>query len=112
MKKLNVAIIGQGRSGKDIHGLYFRSESNAYFDVKYVVDLDAHRRSVSEDIYPGCRTFSDYTELFDIEDIDFVVYCTYSTLHFITLSPRICSCTAKTSSLKNTLRERAMSAMS
>ncbi len=66
MKKLNVAIIGQGRSGKDIHGLYFRSESNAYFDVKYVV--------VSEDIYPGCRTFSDYTELFDIEDADLIVF--------------------------------------
>lgn len=82
MKKLNVAIIGQGRSGKDIHGLYFRSESNAYFDVKYVVDLDAHRRSVSEDIYPGCRTFSDYTELFDIEDADLVVNCTYSNLHY------------------------------
>ena len=26
MKKLNVAIIGQGRSGRDIHGAFFKSE--------------------------------------------------------------------------------------
>ena len=28
MKKLNVAIIGQGRSGRDIHGAFFKSEYN------------------------------------------------------------------------------------
>ena len=38
MKKLNVAIIGQGRSGKDIHGKYFRSEDNTHYTVKYVVE--------------------------------------------------------------------------
>ena len=36
MKKLNVAIIGQGRSGKNIHGKYFRGETNLYYNVKYV----------------------------------------------------------------------------
>ena len=82
VKKQNVAIIGQGRSGKNIHGAYFRSESNAYYCVKYVVDLDAFRRSVAEDIYPGCKTFSDYTELYGLEDIDLVVNCTYSNLHY------------------------------
>lgn len=29
-KKLNLAIIGQGRSGKDIHGAYYISERNKY----------------------------------------------------------------------------------
>ena len=28
MKKLNVAIIGQGRSGRDIHGSYFLSDAS------------------------------------------------------------------------------------
>ena len=82
MKKLNLAIIGQGRSGKDIHGLYYRSEANKYYNVKYVVDQDEHRRAVSEQIYPGCKTFSDYRELFKIDDIDVVVNATYSDVHY------------------------------
>lgn len=82
MKKLNVAIIGQGRSGKNIHGKYFRSDANTYYNVKYVVDQDAFRREVAEQIYPGCTTFADYTQLFALDDIDLVVNSTYSDLHY------------------------------
>lgn len=82
MKKLNVAIIGQGRSGKNIHGKYFRSDANTYYNVKYVVDEDAFRRTVAEQIYPGCTTFSDYTQLLLLDDIDLVVNSTYSDLHY------------------------------
>ena len=82
MKKLNLAIIGQGRSGKDIHGRYYRSDDNEYFNVKYVIDEDEHRRCVAEEIYPGCKTFSDYRELSGLEDVDLVVNSTYSELHY------------------------------
>lgn len=41
MKKLNIAIIGQGRSGRDIHGRYFKSEANTLFNVVVVVEYDA-----------------------------------------------------------------------
>ena len=82
MKQLNVAIIGQGRSGKLIHGEYFRSESNQYYKVKYVVDADAFRRSVAENIYPGCKTFADYRELFACDDIDLVVNASFSQMHY------------------------------
>ncbi len=82
MKKLNLAIIGQGRSGKNIHGKYYRSESNLYYNVKYVVDADEFRRSVAEEIYPGCRTFADHRELFTLDDIDLVVNSTYSEMHY------------------------------
>ena len=82
MKKLNVAIIGQGRSGKDIHGKYYRSEDNKYYNVKYVVDADEFRRGVAEEIYPGCKTFSDYTELFAFDDIDLVVNASFSQMHY------------------------------
>ena len=82
MKKLNVAIIGQGRSGKDIHGKYFRGGDNEFYNVKYVVDADAFRREVSEKIYPGCKTFENYNELFNIDDIDLVVNSTYSEMHY------------------------------
>ena len=82
MKKLNLAIIGQGRSGKNIHGNYYRSESNKYYTVKYVVDFDERRRKVAEEIYPGCTAIADYTELYGKEDIDLVVNATYSETHY------------------------------
>ena len=82
MKKLNVAIIGQGRSGKDIHGKYFRTEDNQFYCVKYVVDKDPFRRGVAEEIHPGCKTFADYTELYALDDIDLVVNATYSEMHY------------------------------
>jgi len=82
MKKLNLAIIGQGRSGKNIHGKYYRSDANIYYNVKYVVDADEFRRGVAEEIYPGCRTFADYRELFNLDDIDLVVNSTYSDMHY------------------------------
>ena len=82
MKKLNLAIIGQGRSGKDIHGKYYRSEDNQYYTVKYVVDADEFRRGVAEEIYPGCKTFASYQELFALDDIDIVVNASYSEMHY------------------------------
>ena len=82
MKKLKVAIIGQGRSGKDIHGRYYRSEDNQYYTVKYVVDADAFRREVSEKIYPDCQTFENYEALFACDDVDLVVNASYSEMHY------------------------------
>lgn len=82
MKKLNLAVIGQGRSGKDIHGVYYRSEDNLYYNVKYVVDMDEHRREVAREIFPGCTTFADYHELFACKDIDVVVNASYSEMHY------------------------------
>ena len=81
MKKLNVAIIGQGRSGKDIHGTYFRSENNKYYNVKYVVEFEKHRREIAEKIFPGCVTLEKYTELFD-KDVDLIVNASYSDMHY------------------------------
>ncbi len=82
MKKLNLAIIGQGRSGKDIHGTYYRSEDNKYYNVRYVVDMDEGSRKRAEELYPGCKTFADYRELFNLKDIDVVVNAAYSDMHF------------------------------
>ena len=82
MKKLNVAIIGQGRSGRNIHGTYFKSEANTNYVVKYVVDKDPFRRERAEQEYEGCKTFATYQELFGIKDIDLVVNASYSEMHY------------------------------
>ena len=82
MKKLNVAIIGQGRSGRNIHGKYFLSDDNTLYNVKYVVETDARRREMAEETFAGCKTFATYQELFDIKDIDLVVNASYSQMHY------------------------------
>ncbi len=82
MKKLNIAIIGQGRSGKNIHGAYYISERNEYYNVKYVVDADEFRREVSKKRYEGCIALADYRELFNYKDIDLVVNASFSQDHF------------------------------
>ena len=82
MKKLKLAIIGQGRSGKNIHGSYYRSENNVYYNVGYVVEKDDLLRNLSKELYPGCITLKDYTELFNYDDIDLVVNASYSDMHY------------------------------
>ena len=81
MKKLKLAIIGQGRSGMQIHGAYYTSDYNKYYDVAYVVDFDEKMREKAKVLYPGCETLSDWREIFD-KDVDIVVNASYSEMHF------------------------------
>jgi len=80
-KKLNVAIIGQGRSGFDIHGRYFLSEQNTHYKVVAVVDAIEERRTYAQKSF-GCTVYSDYRELFPRKDIDVVINATFSYLHY------------------------------
>ncbi len=82
MKDMRVAVIGQGRSGRDIHGAYFKSEKNEHYEVVAVVELDPARRELAKTEYPGASVISDYTELYGRDDIDLVVNATYSQDHY------------------------------
>ena len=64
-KKLRVAIIGQGRSGRDIHGSYFLSEKNRSYEVVAVVELIEERRERARKEYgDSCEILSDYKALY------------------------------------------------
>ena len=63
MKKLRLAVIGQGRSGRDIHGNFYHSEANKWYDVVAVVELDPARREQALREFPGCRVYEKYTDL-------------------------------------------------
>ena len=80
MDKLNVAIIGQGRSGRDIHGAFFKSSQNTLFNVVAVVDAIEERRQRAKEEY-GCAVYDDYRRLFDVPGIDLVVNSTFSHMH-------------------------------
>ncbi len=84
MKKLSLAIIGQGRSGRDIHGKFLRSEGNILYDVRYVVEADAQRRERAMEEYPGCKVFESYERLLELSDIDLVVNASFSEMHYET----------------------------
>lgn len=81
MKKLNVALIGYGRSGWGIHGAFLRSESNDICNVVACVEFDPARREAMKNDF-GCDVYSDYTQLFGRTDIDFVISATYSDHHY------------------------------
>ncbi len=81
MKKIKLAIIGQGRSGRDIHGAFFRGEKNVKYDVVAIVELDEARRELATKEYPGATILDDYTKLYDM-DVDLVVNATYSNDHY------------------------------
>ena len=80
-KKLNIAIIGQGRSGMDIHGKYFLSDGGREkYNVVAVVEWDDARRARAKEVF-GCDVYSDYRELFSRNDIDVVTNATFSYCH-------------------------------
>ncbi len=79
MKQLNVAIIGQGRSGYSIHAAHLLKDTER-FKVKYVIDPIEHMRKNAEEKF-GCKTFTDHTPLFDKKDIDLVINASPSHLH-------------------------------
>ena len=81
MKKMRVAIIGQGRSGRNIHGRFFKSQNNDFCEVVCIVEKDEERRAKAA-LEFGCDTVSDYTELFGRNDIDVVVNASYSQMHY------------------------------
>ena len=82
MRKLRVAVIGQGRSGRNIHGSFFKSQSNEVVDVVTVVELDPERRERALEEYPGCSVLADSRDLFGRDDLDLVVNATYSEMHY------------------------------
>ncbi|MBO6157850.1 MAG: Gfo/Idh/MocA family oxidoreductase [Firmicutes bacterium] len=83
MDRLRIAIIGQGRSGRDIHGAYLHTdEAKKLFEVAAIVDEIEERRERARKEWPGIPVFSSYQALLDRKDqIDLVVNSTYSYQH-------------------------------
>lgn len=80
MKKIRVAVIGYGRSGRNIH-THLLSQLPDLFEVIAYVDADEQRREMIH-AETGLTAMSDYTELIDKKDsFDLVVNATFTHDH-------------------------------
>jgi predicted dehydrogenase len=80
MKQLRVVILGQGRSGRDIHGLHLKKDTERFKVVGVVDPMEIRRNRAAQEF--GCETFSDYKQLFGRTDIDLIINATPSHLHY------------------------------
>ncbi|MCS6860073.1 MAG: Gfo/Idh/MocA family oxidoreductase, partial [Abditibacteriales bacterium] len=79
MQTLRVAILGQGRSGRDIHGAYL-SRDKERFQIVAAVDPLPERRARAQAEY-GCEVYADHIPLLTRDDLDLVINATPSRLH-------------------------------
>lgn len=80
MKQLKVVIMGQGRSGRDIHGLHLKKDTARFKVIGVVEPIEERRNRAAQEF--NCETFTEYKELFGRTDIDLVINATPSILHF------------------------------
>ena len=76
---IRVAVLGQGRSGLDIHCRYFKTVPHKY-QIVAVADLLGDRRQRAQGEM-GCDAYADYHDLLARSDIDLVVNALPSHLH-------------------------------
>ncbi|MBP1989467.1 Gfo/Idh/MocA family protein [Paenibacillus eucommiae] len=77
---LKVGIIGQGRSGRDIHANHLIHMSD-YYQITAVVDLLQERRESAIQRF-GCRAYETYEAMVEQEQLDLVINTSPSHLHF------------------------------
>ena len=80
MKQLRLAILGQGRSGRDIHGLHLKKDTERFKVVAVVEPIPERRERAKQEF--GCEVFESHKEILNRKDIDLVVNATPSHLHF------------------------------
>ena len=79
MKRIQVAILGQGRSGRDIHGAHLSKDTDHY-RIAAVVDPLEERRERAKAEY-GCDTYADSAALLERSDLDLIVNAAPSKFH-------------------------------
>ncbi len=79
MKKLRVAIIGQGRSGWGIHGRHLQTVPKR-FEIVAAADPIKVRRDRAGQAY-GCQVYRNHEAVLKRSDVDLVVNATPTHLH-------------------------------
>ncbi|MDF2724653.1 MAG: oxidoreductase, partial [Paenibacillus sp.] len=80
MSILKVGIIGQGRSGRNIHGHALVKLTDQYKIVAVADGLEERRVRAESEF--GCKAYATYQEMVENEQLDLVVNASPSDLHF------------------------------
>lgn len=79
MKVLKLGIIGQGRSGRNIHAEFLKNVPQK-FQIACVADLLPDRGERARQEY-GCEAFTDYRQMLERRDLDLIVNASTSQFH-------------------------------
>jgi scyllo-inositol 2-dehydrogenase (NADP+) len=80
-KVLKVGIIGQGRSGRDIHGSLL-AKIGEFYTIVAVADPIPERQTRAILEY-GCKAYATWEEMVEVhEELDLVINASYSHQHF------------------------------
>jgi len=79
VKRLRVAIIGQGRSGRDIHAAHLKGDTERFEIVAAVDPLPERRERAAAEL--ACETHASHKALLGRRDIDLVVNAAPSRHH-------------------------------
>jgi len=77
---VKVGIIGQGRSGRDIHGKLL-VQLPEHYRIAAIADALPERRQRAREEF-GCNTYATWEEMAEREELDLVVNASPSHLHF------------------------------
>lgn len=78
-KRLKVGVIGQGRSGRNIHVAHLIRDTERFQIIAIADEIEDRRRRAAEEL--KCEAYSDYHDLFKLRDLDLIVNATYSCSH-------------------------------
>jgi predicted dehydrogenase len=78
-KVVRVGIIGQGRSGRDIHAVYLATVPDRFRILAVADNLKDRCLRAQRDF--GCESTQDYRDLLKRRDLDLVVNASFSHLH-------------------------------
>jgi len=80
MQKVRTAIIGQGRSGRDIHAAALKLIPEKFEIVAIVDPIEARRQRAQEEL--KCDVYENHRALFKRKDLDLIINATPSHLHY------------------------------
>ena len=80
MKNIRVGIIGQGRSGRNIHANTVINVASDKFEIGAVCDLIPERCELSQK-ETGCAAYTDYRKMLKDKSLDLIINATTSEQH-------------------------------
>jgi predicted dehydrogenase len=79
MQVIRVGIIGQGRSGRNIHAHYLKTVPDKFKIVMVADLLEDRRQRAAQEL--ACEVSTNYRDLLKRKDLDLIVNATFSHLH-------------------------------